>query len=73
MIKISFEEKLISIGRRNFDENIHSSMPNGIITGDDRHLYSWNCVSNKNESIIPRELASFPVRISQSNFPFTFE
>ena len=73
MIKISFEEKLISIGRRNFDENIHSSMPLGIITKDDRQLYSWNCTKNQNESVIPRELTFFPVRISQSNFPFTFE
>ena len=73
MIKISFEEKITSIGRRNFDENIHSSMPNGIITEGNRHLYSWNCVCNQNESIISRKLASFPVRINQNNFPFTFE
>lgn len=73
MIKISSEEKITSIGRRNFNVCIHNSMPKGIVTEDDRQLYSWNCVYNQNESVIPREINSFPVRISQSNFPFTFE
>ena len=73
MIKISSKEKIASIGRRNLDESIHSSMPIGIITEDDRQLYSWNCAYNQNESVIPRELISYPVRISQRNFPFTFE
>jgi len=74
VIKITFEdEKITSIGRRNFDENIHSSMPNGVVSKDDRRLYSWNCVGNETEPSFPRTTSSFPVSIRQSNFPFTFE